>query len=132
MMFKKKDFADSLGTANENTKGGQEMTASAPEGDEKTKIIAVWQRDAHELRHLVPDFDLKSAISDKAFYDALLGGATVIEAYKKTLSVPKHPQREEIHQNAQSERRGTGSNTVNPAKLSDKEFRKYIENIRNC
>ena len=79
----------------------------------------------------MPEFDLAEAIKNKAFADELTNGATVFEAYKAMSTPPKAQPREEIFQNARSARKGTGGAAVNPAKLSDNEFRKYIENIKN-
>lgn len=131
-MFKKKEFALDADNAKEITKGeeGHKMEDSGKDIDSET-IVKEWQRDAEQLKIIVPEFDLAEAIKNKAFADALTNGATVFEAYKAMTTPPKSQPREEIFQNARSARKGTGGAAVNPAKLSDTEFRKYIENIKN-
>ena len=131
-MFKKKEFALDADNAKEITKGeeGHKTEDSGKDIDSET-IVKEWQRDAEQLKIIVPEFDLAEAIKNKAFADALTNGATVFEAYKAMTTPPKSQPREEIFQNARSARKGTGGAAVNPAKLSDTEFRKYIENIKN-
>lgn len=130
MMFKKKEF--STENNNEN-KIIDETEGRKNENDADTeKVVRQWQRDAEQLKILVPDFDLAEAIKNKAFAEALSGGATVFEAYKETSLLPKREHREEIFQNARSARRGTGGATLNPAKMSSDDFKKYIENIKNA
>lgn len=131
-MFKKKEFAFDADNTNEITKGEEgHKTEPAKKSVDREQLIKQWQRDAEQLKILVPEFELAEAVKNKAFYEALTGGATVIEAYKAMTTPPKSQPREEIFQNARSARKGTGGAAVNPAKLSDSEFRKYIENIRN-
>lgn len=131
-MFKKKEFAIDADNTNEILNGEEgHKTKSAEKSVDREQLIMQWQRDAQQLKILVPEFDLAEAVKNKAFYEALTSGATVIEAYKAMTTPPKTQPREEIFQNARSARKGTGGAAVNPAKLSDSEFRKYIENIRN-
>lgn len=131
-MFKKKEFADNANNTNEimEREEGHE-TEKSKINVNREELVKQWQRDAEQLKILVPEFDLAEAVKNKAFYDALTSGATVIEAYKAMTKPPKTQPREEIFQNARSARKGTGGAAVNPAKLSDSEFRKYIENIKN-
>lgn len=131
-MFKKKEFAVDADNMNEITEReeGHKTEKSKKAVDSET-LVKEWQRDAEQLKILVPEFDLAEAIKNKAFADALTNGATVFEAYKTMSTPPKSQPREEIFQNARSARKGTGGAAVNPAKLSDSEFRKYIENIKN-
>ena len=96
------------------------------------QIVKQWQRDAEQLKLIVPDFSMESAMKSKTFTDALRRGATVFEAYIAMLDTEKpQEKRQEIFQNARSARRGTGGASLNPAKLSSDDFKKYIDNIRN-
>lgn len=99
-------------------------------GGEKAKLIAQWQRDGEEIKHLVPDFDLNEAIEDPGFAEALSQGKSVFEAYALINKKETPKPRREIYQNGQHARRGTGGSVVNPAKMSREDFKKYIENIR--
>lgn len=136
MMFKKKDAI--LENCGENElidgKEGQEIE-NEQKADKanvsRDELISAWQRDAEQLKILVPDFNLDEAVKNTAFANALLNGKTVIEAYKETMQHPKQEKRQEIPQNARNARRGTGGTTLNPAKFSDADFRKYIDEIKN-
>lgn len=119
-MFKKKEM-------------GMEMPAQEIKdtgGDTKAKVIAQWQRDAMELKHLVPEFDLNEAIADPTFYEALAQGKSVFEAYALINKKETPAPRREIYQNGQRARRGTGGSVVNPAKMSSEDFKKYIARIK--
>ena len=99
------------------------------------KIISEWKRGEADLKTIVPDFDLNTAMRDKAFSEALSGGASVAQAYMAMQNAapapaPK-PQRREISQNVQNPRKGTGKSKVNPATLPAPDFMKYIEKQRN-
>lgn len=120
-MFKKKELGADV--------PAQEIKDTG--GDTKAKVIAQWQRDGEEIKHLVPDFDLNEAIKNKVFYEALSQGKSVFEAYKLTDKTETPEPRREIYQNGQRARRGTGGSVVNPAKMSREDFKKYIENIKS-
>lgn len=128
-MFKKRE-SDAHSSAG-NTNGAAHNNNEKNGGKMRDTLIKQWLRDAEQLKLLVPEFDLNEATANEAFANALSEGKTVFEAYAATANVPKKVQREEIAQNARSARRGTGTSTHNPAKLSDKDFRAYIEKIRN-
>lgn len=133
MMFKKKEFAPEADTMNKSQMREEDYEMNDTSNDAETEnIVKQWQRDAEQLKLLVPDFSLETAIKNPLFAEALKKGATVFEAYKETSAAPKPEKREEIFQNARSARRGTGGASVNPAKLSSDEFKKYIENIKNA
>lgn len=119
-MFKKKDMGQDV--------PAQEIKDTG--GDTKAKVIAGWQRDAKEIRHLVPEFDLNEAIKNPEFYDALAQGKSVFEAYALINKTQEPEPRREIYQNGQRARRGTGGSVVNPAKMSREDFKKYIERIK--
>lgn len=97
----------------------------------RQELIEKWKREAEELKAVMPEFDFASAVKNDTFKRALAEGKTVLAAYKEMTQLPKNPVRDELHQNARSPRRGTGEVTLNPAKLSSEDFKKYIENIRN-
>ncbi len=118
-MFKKKEMGADVPAENLNSTGG-----------EKAKLIAQWQRDGEEIKHLVPDFDLNEAIKVTEFAEALSQGKSVFEAYALINKKETPKPRREIYQNGQHARRGTGGSVVNPAKMSSEDFKKYIQNIR--
>lgn len=123
-MFKKREMGQAIAP--------KEATINKGGENEKAQLIAQWQRDAEELKHLVPDFDLDEAVKNEAFYEALAEGKTVFYAYKLASERETAPApRREIMQNAQHARRGTGGSIVNPARMSREDFKKYIDNIRN-
>ena len=128
-MFKKResDIENSVGKTNE----AAHNISESGNGKMRDTLIKQWLRDAEQLKLIVPEFDLNKATENEAFAEALAEGKTVFEAYAQTSSVPKKVQREEIAQNARNARRGTGTASHNPAKLSDKDFKAYIERIRN-
>ena len=137
MMFKKRDYAADSGIGNENIirEEGNNQNKQNEFGEyeqySRDEIVSMWQRDAQQLKVLVPDFDLAEAVKNNIFKNALTSGKTVFEAYRETINEPKREPREEISQNARSARRGTGGTAHNPAKLSSQDFKKYIDSIRN-
>lgn len=132
----------SFATKEEYDKELERAIADAGDGEGETKepddrkaaverIITEWQRGEAELRAVVPDFDLRRAMEDRAFSDALTGGASVAVAYiAMTQGKPKQARRE-IAQNAQSANKGTGRSQANPATLPAPEFKAYIDRIMN-
>lgn len=108
--------------------------AQRQQQEENERTIRGWQREAAELKTLVPDFNFDAAIQNKTFADAISGGATVAQAYMLMQSKePKQPEakakRKEIAQNAMTKNKGTGESSVNPATMSDKDFKEYINRI---
>ncbi len=118
-MFKRKDM------------GADVPAENLKDGGEREKLIREWQRDGEEIKHLVPEFNLNEAIKNPDFAEALAEGKSVFEAYALIYKKETPQPRREIYQNGQHARRGTGGSIVNPAKLSSKDFRKYIENIKS-
>lgn len=112
---------------------------AAEEKDKNNGIVQQWQRDAEEAKYIYPDFDFKSALQNEAFRQALLDGKSVLRAYKDTLYTepeptpepPPQPKRKAIIQNAQTAHAASDKPQSNPAQLSDKDFRAYIQKIRN-
>lgn len=119
------DYADAI---------GQELRRaekSAKPDNGREKLISGWQKEAAELKSVIPDFDFASAIRSEPFRKALLEGKPMAIAYILMTQLPKPAERDELHQNARSPRRGTGEATINPAKLSSEDFKKYINNLKN-
>ncbi len=119
-MFKRKDMGADVPAENLNNMGG-----------EKEKLIAQWQRDGEEIKHLVPEFNLEEATKIPEFAEALISGKSVFEAYALINKKETPKPRREIYQNGQHARRSTGGSVVNPAKMSSEDFKKYIENIKS-
>lgn len=119
-MFKKREMGADVPAENIKDTGG-----------EKAKLIAQWQRDGKEIKHLVPDFDLNEAVKIPEFAEAISEGKSVFEAYALVNKKETPKPRREIYQNGQHARRGTGGSVVNPAKMSSEDFKKYIENIKS-
>lgn len=93
-----------------------------------------WSRDAQNLKSVDPEFDFDKAMQDKVFYNAIVNGRSVFDAYgelKKKPEPPKQAKRKPITQNAQTPSVGTGISTRNPASLSSEDFRAYINKIKN-
>lgn len=133
-MFRKKEDAEMFGSEEIGTRGGHKSyggQASTEMSGGREKLIRQWQRDAEQLTLFVPEFNLEEAVKNSAFANALMQGATVFEAYLQMSRVSAVKPREEIAQNAKTARRGTGGSVINPAKLSSKDFNKYIESIRD-
>ena len=99
----------------------------------RDEVISKWNSEAEQITKFIDsDFDFKTALKDEKFKDAILSGKSVLEAYS-LIKKPenKKAEREPIEQNARNSRKGTGGGKPNPAKLSDVDFKKYIENIKN-
>ncbi|MBR0359800.1 MAG: hypothetical protein IIX21_01650, partial [Clostridia bacterium] len=114
--------------------------------DDREGIIKKWNDEVELIKHIDPEFDFKNALADEKFKDALLEGKSVHEAYmllekaetkeeteeeSKEEEKKEDAKREPLDQNGRNPRKGTGEGRANPAKLSDKDFKKYIENIKN-
>lgn len=145
-MFRKRGYAEDFGTQENDTFGGHKSYGVGPQygsrngyavqgypqaSEGRERVIRQWQRDAEQLSLLVPEFNLEEAVKNSAFTNSLMQGATVFEAYLQMSRVATQKPREEIAQNARNARRGTGGSVLNPAKLSSKDFNKYIESIRD-
>lgn len=96
----------------------------------RRNLIGQWQRDARELKLIVPQFDLRQALKNSVFANVLSEGGSVAEAFVEMMRMPKNPQREMIPQNAQTARRGTGEASFNPSQMSSEDFKRYIDRIK--
>lgn len=109
--------------------------------DEKDALINKWVTDAGNLMRLYPDFSLEDALKNEEFADELKTGGDMFSAYAKVYlkdggkgepdNPPAAEKREPIPQNASSKRRGTGMSTEDYSKMSSKEFRKRIREMRD-
>lgn len=131
--LKKRGGIDDAGEAPSEVKAD----AAAPQAQQREetepqRLIEMWQRDAQNLKLIVPEFDLGMAVKNETFKNVLASGGNVFEAFAAA-SRPNGGAagRDEIFQNAQSRSRGAGEAVVNPAKFSPEEFKKYIEQRRN-
>lgn len=135
------ELREKMSTEEDAKKYRDEQDKKKKANDDRDNIIKKWNEEAALIKHIDPDFDFKKAISDEKFKDALLSGKSVHEAYmlleKKDKSEDKPEKKKEetkpetIEQNGRNPRKGTGSATVNPASMSDADFKKYLENIKN-
>lgn len=133
------ELRDKMSTEEDADKwrAGEEQKANHEKA--RQDIIDKWNYDAEQLKFIDKDFDFASAVKNEKFKDALLDGKSVIEAYslikeskkEEKPAEDKKEQRESIDQNARQALKGTGESKFNPAKLSDKDFKAYIENIKN-
>ncbi|MGM9936776.1 MAG: hypothetical protein ACI38A_05480 [Candidatus Ornithomonoglobus sp.] len=109
----------------------------------RDSLVAEWLKDAGKLKLLHDDFDLKDALANALFKEALGGGKNVFEAYmamKKEApdtpeapeeKEPPKPKRDPIMQNASSSAVGRGNSKTDPSRLSSKDFKKYIDSVKN-
>lgn len=97
----------------------------------RDRIIDEWQSDARKLAIVIPDFDFQSALRNNAFRTALTSGMNVFEAYTQMVKIPQGKPRQGITQNAQSARRTSGEAARNVAALPSKQFKAYIDKIKN-
>lgn len=130
--------ADEIRTRTKDKLDAEKYRQQIKENDErKTRtedIIKGWERDAEQLKLINPKFDLKESIKNPEFKRILAGGGTVAQAYSKVYNSapPKAKERQPIQQNAQTAKlKGSGITQADPSKLPEKEFRQYINNIRN-
>lgn len=114
----------------------------------RDSLVDEWSKDAHKLKLIFPDFDLKEALKVAAFADTLRSGKGVFDAYIASRPAEekngtadesaggaeqeseKH-EREPVLQNASSASAGRGNSRTDPSKLSSEDFKKYIDKIRN-
>lgn len=113
------------------TQGGAVTEPASGGTDNAARLARMWEEDAAKLSAALPDFDFAAALRNDAFKDALLKTGSVFKAYAAMVRPPYQTARGDIAQNALSPRRGTGESSVNPAKLSSEDFKRYIDNIRN-
>lgn len=110
-----------------------EVQANEEHDKKLNDMIKAWKRDEAELRYINPEFSFEKAMQNEEFKKAVLSGKSVIQAYSETHAAqkPKAEKREPITENARLPQGGTGEATVNPAKLSSADFKKYIDSIKN-
>ena len=95
-----------------------------------------WMRESEDLKTIVPDFDFAKAMGNRTFHDYITRGMSVGAAYVAStrndpgLQTPA-PKRRSIPQNGNMNRNGIGKVEMNVAGMSDAEFQKYINRIKN-
>lgn len=92
-----------------------------------------WKTESEELKRIVPDFDFVKAMANNEFYDSIVNGMSVSNAYlnvnmPNTAAMSK--KRRGILQNGNMKGGSTGRVEANPAAMTDKDFAKYIERIK--
>lgn len=101
------------------------------EQEERSSIMNRWLEDSEKIKGFNPDFDLEEALKNSEFRDNLVNrGMTVAEsAYALLNGGKKQAPERSILQNASS---GTQSASPknDPSKLSEAEFKRYIDNIK--
>lgn len=140
------ELRSKMSTEEDAKKYRDEQDKKKKADDDRESIIKKWNDEAELIKHIDPDFDFKKALADEKFKDALLEGKSVHEAYmmlekaetkeetkeeSKEEEKKEDAKREPLDQNGRNPRKGTGEGKANPAKLSDADFKKYIENIKN-
>lgn len=92
-----------------------------------------WQNESEELKRIIPDFDFVKAMANNEFYDSIVNGMSVSNAYlnvnmQNTSAMLK--KRRGILQNGNMKGGSAGSVEANPASMTDRDFAKYIERIK--
>ncbi len=92
-----------------------------------------WESEAAELKKIVPSFDFAKAMMNNTFYDNIVEGQSVSNAYlaanqKSPVTVSK--TRRSIQQNGNMTGVSAGTVGANPASMSDADFMRYIERIK--
>ena len=117
----------------------QEKEKSDHDG-KKQAIIDKWVADSGNLKVIEPDFDLEEALKNKAFTDVLLSGGDVFSAYATAYKgdpdpepepEPEKDKRQPVQQVGALKSRSSGDRRRDPSKMSDKDFKKYISDIKN-
>lgn len=91
-----------------------------------------WQNESAELQKVVPDFDFAKAMANNTFYDSIVNGMSVSNAYLAVNSggAPMNRQRRAIPQNGNMRGSSAGKVEANPAAMTDNDFKRYIERIK--
>lgn len=121
-------------------KWDEQENAKKTAADKRQAIIDAWVKEAGQLMVLFPDFSLEEALKNKDFADALTTGSDVFAAYAKAYQnnpdpepepEPEPEKREPIPQNGQTKQLSGGGAKRNPAELNSKDFKDYINKIKN-
>lgn len=111
-----------------------EQQRKASEKQQIADIQSRWQKEAEDLKEIVPDFDFAAAMRNKTFYDSIVNGKSVSNAYlaaNRAAPAPAVKQpRKVIEQNGNMKNAGIGKVTMNVDTMSDDEFEKYIDRIQ--
>lgn len=97
---------------------------------EQSEVLGRWQREASELKAMVPDFDLERAMNNPDFYQSMVAGKSVAQSYINAFA-NKKPKERTISQNAAKSSQMGSTAKKDPSTMSDAEFRAYIDKIKN-
>lgn len=103
--------------------------------DKRVKEIqAQWDKDVKALKGIIPDFDFAKAMQNRDFHDRIMGGEAIPLAYlavnNMAMSTPVN-QRRVITQNGQSTANANGSPEMNVEGMSEEDFSKYLNKLKN-
>lgn len=111
----------------------EEQSRQAEEQKRIGEIQRRWQKESEDLKAVVPDFDLNTALGNKTFYDNLVKGFSVSTAYlaanKAAQSAAAKPKRRPIEQVGAAKSYG-GKAEANPETMSDRDFADYINRLK--
>lgn len=103
--------------------------------DEKVKQIREnWQKEAEAVKRVVPEFDFEKAMQNEKFYNLIMSGESIPIAYLAINNGSKQEspsKRRIIVQNGQSTSNANGSPEMNVAGMSDEDFAKYLNKLKN-
>lgn len=92
-----------------------------------------WRAESAELKKIVPAFDFGAAMQDKTFYENIVDGKSVSNAYlaaNRNTSAPSAKTRRVIQQNGNTRGGSAGVVEANPAAMSDRDFANYIDRLK--
>ena len=107
-----------------------EQTALAEAQQKQAQTLRSWQTQSEELRKTVPDFDFEKALADTEFYDRIVKGYSVADAYnltKKTAPSVPVSKRKPVKQGALYSQAGGSQGEIDVSKMTDKEFDDYLK-----
>ena len=108
----------------------EEQAAIAQAQEKQAQTLRSWQTQSEELRKTVPDFDFEKELSNKEFYDRIVKGYSVADAYnltKKTAPPVPVSKRKPVAQGALYSQAGGSQGEIDISKMSDKEFDDYLK-----
>lgn len=107
-----------------------EQTALAATQQKQAETLRSWQTQSEELRKTVPDFDFEKALADTEFYDRIVKGYSVADAYnltKKAAAPVQVGKRKPVAQGALYSQAGGSPSEIDVSKMTDKEFDDYLK-----
>ena len=107
-----------------------EQTALAATQQKQAEMLRSWQTQSEELRKTVPEFDFEKALTDTEFYDRIVKGYSVADAYnltKKAAAPVQVGKRKPVAQGALYSQAGGSQGEIDVSKMTDKEFDDYLK-----